>query len=118
MVQLCPLTSVSCLPRHSPKDEGGSLVRFTDPLTRDLNKTRLSPVRTIKISEAKRNFTRVFARAKRGEVVILQNGDDLVQLVPWVAPEPLPFRPAGYFAADTETVHLRNTLGEESAPGQ
>ena len=51
-------------------------------------------------------------------MVILQNGNDFVQLVPWVAPEPLPQRPAGYFAADVDTVQLRNALGEESAPGQ
>ena len=73
-------------------------------------------MKTIKISEAKRNFTKVFARAKRGEIVILQNGDDYVQLVPWTAPEPIPVRPAGYFVADDETAGLRNSLGEESGP--
>jgi antitoxin (DNA-binding transcriptional repressor) of toxin-antitoxin stability system len=73
-------------------------------------------VKTIKISEAKRNFTKVFARAKRGETVILQNGNDYVQLLPWISPEPIPARPAGYFAADEETAGMRNTLGEESGP--
>ena len=73
-------------------------------------------MKTIRISEAKRNFTKVFARAKRGETVILQNGNDYVQLVPWTRPEPVPVRPAGFFAVDDETARLRNTLGEESGP--
>ena len=73
-------------------------------------------MKTIRISEAKRNFTRIFARVKRGETVILQNGDDYVQLVPCAVPEPVPVRPAGYFAADEETADLRNRMGEESAP--
>ena len=85
-------------------------------LTRDSDETQLSPVKTIKISEAKRNFTKVFARAKRGETVILQNGDDFMQLIPCVMPEPVAVRPAGYFAADDETVRMRNLLGEESGP--
>ncbi|MBI4625131.1 MAG: type II toxin-antitoxin system Phd/YefM family antitoxin [Verrucomicrobia bacterium] len=75
-------------------------------------------MRTIRISEAKRNFAKVFARAKRGETIILQNGQDYMQLVPCVIPEPIPSRPVGYFAADVETVCRRNTLGEESGPGQ
>ena len=75
-------------------------------------------MKTIRISEAKRNFAKVFARAKRGETIILQNGGDYMQLVPCVLPEPIPLRPAGYFAADIETVCLRNTLGEESSPGR
>ena len=60
-------------------------------------------MKTIRISEAKRNFTKMFARAKRGEIVILQNGNDYVQLAPWAKPEPIPVRPAGYFVADDET---------------
>jgi antitoxin (DNA-binding transcriptional repressor) of toxin-antitoxin stability system len=73
-------------------------------------------VKTIKISEAKRNFSKVFARAKRGEIIVLQNGDDYMQLVPCALAEPIPLRPVGHFAADAETVRLRNTLGEESGP--
>ena len=83
---------------------------------KDLYETQVRLVKTIKISEAKRNFTKVFARAKRGETVILQNGNDYVQLLPWISPEPIPARPAGYFAADEETAAMRNTLGEESGP--
>ena len=75
-------------------------------------------MKTIRISEAKRNFTKMFARAKRGEIVILQNGNDYVQLVPWARPEPIPARPAGYFVTDDETVCMRNTLGEESGPAR
>ena len=75
-------------------------------------------MKTIKISEAKRNFSKVFARAKRGETIILQNGDDYVQLVPCVVPQPVPLRPLGYFAVDDETARLRNSLGEESGPAK
>ena len=85
-------------------------------LTSDSTGTRLSLMKTIKISEAKRNFSKVFARAKRGETVILQNGEDFVQLVPWSPPEPIQLHPPGYFAADEEVVRLRNSLGEESEP--
>src|ERR1051326_3481302 len=80
--------------------------------------THLGLVKTIKISEAKRNFSKVFARAKRGETIILQNGDDYVQLVPCVMFEPTPLRPAGFFVADDDTIRIRNGLGEESAPGK
>ena len=75
-------------------------------------------MRTIRISEAKRNFTKVFARAKRGEVVVLQNGNDFAQLVPWTGPEPVPVRPPGYFQVDDETAEMRNRLGEESGPAR
>lgn len=74
-------------------------------------------VKTIRISEAKRNFSKVFARARRGETIILQNGNEFMQLVPCAMPEPIPLRPAGYFEADVVTARLRNTLGEESGPG-
>jgi hypothetical protein len=57
---------------------------------------------TIKVSEAKRNFSKIFARAKRGEIIILQNGTDFMQLVPCVVPEPIPLRPVGYFRATDE----------------
>ncbi len=73
-------------------------------------------MKTIKISEAKRNFSKVFARAKRGETIILQNGSDYMQLVPCVLPDPVPVRPASYFVADEETIRQRNQWGEESAP--
>lgn len=71
-------------------------------MTADPTETRLSLVKTIKISEAKRNFTRVFARAQRGETIILQNGSDYMQLVPCVLPDPVPLRPAGYFRVTDE----------------
>ena len=53
-------------------------------------------MKPIKISEAKRNFSKVFARAKRGETVILQNGDDFMQLVPLQRPDLVPVRPIGH----------------------
>ncbi len=75
-------------------------------------------MKTIKVSEAKRNFSRIFARARRGETIILQNGGDYMQLVPCEIPQPVPVRSAGYFAADEATVRQRNALGEESQPGR
>jgi antitoxin (DNA-binding transcriptional repressor) of toxin-antitoxin stability system len=42
------------------------------------------------ISEATRNMGRLFARAKRGEVVLLRHGQDMMQLVPYAPPEPIP----------------------------
>ena len=92
--------------------------RRAQNLDKALFETYVRLVKTIKISEAKRNFTKVFARAKRGETVILQNGNDYVQLVPWATPEPIPVRPEGYFVADDETASLRNTLGGESGPAR
>ena len=95
--------------------DGISAVAFLDKASCG---THVRLVKTIRISEAKRNFTKVFARAKRGETIILQNGDDYMQLVPWVMPEPIPLRPAGFFAADDATVRMRNDLGEESGPAE
>ena len=87
-------------------------------MTRVSFETHVSLMKTIKISEAKRNFSKVFARAKRGETIILQNGDDYMQLVPCVMPEPIPLRPVGYFVADAETIRQRNNWGEESGPAR
>jgi hypothetical protein len=52
---------------------------------------------TIRFSEAKRNFARVGARAKRGDVVYLEHGADRFQLVYHPPAEPVPHRPPGYF---------------------
>ncbi len=52
---------------------------------------------TIRFSEAKRNFARVGARAKRGDVVYLQHGSDRFQLVYHPPEDPVPHRPPGYF---------------------
>ncbi|MFA5057516.1 MAG: hypothetical protein WC485_05340 [Opitutaceae bacterium] len=52
---------------------------------------------TIRFSEAKRNFARVGARAKRGDVVYLQHGPDRFQLVYHPPAEPVPHRPPGHF---------------------
>jgi antitoxin (DNA-binding transcriptional repressor) of toxin-antitoxin stability system len=74
----------------------------------------VSLVKTIKISEAKRNFSRIFARAKRGETIILQNGNDFMQLVPCAVPELVPIRPLGYFALDAEDVAFINSCQQSS----
>ena len=54
---------------------------------------------TIRFSEAKRNFARVGARAKRGRQVGLPpgNGWDCFQLVYHPPEDPVPHRPPGYF---------------------
>lgn len=85
-------------------------------MTRDSIESGLRLVKTIKISEAKRNFARIFARAKRGETIILQNGDDYMQLVPCVVPAPVPVRPVGYFQPTEEEISSINAAPTDSAP--
>jgi antitoxin (DNA-binding transcriptional repressor) of toxin-antitoxin stability system len=65
-------------------------------------------MKTLRISEAKRNFRRIFARAKKGETIILQNGGDYMQLVPCVAPDPAPVYPVGTFRHTDEEVAMIN----------
>lgn len=77
---------------------------------------RLSLMKTIRISEAKRNFTRIFARAKRGETVILQNGDDYMQLVPCAVSDPAPVYPVGSFRHTEEVVAMINAAPTDSRP--
>jgi len=73
-------------------------------------------MKTIKISEAKRNFTRIFARAKRGETIILQNGNDYMQLVPCAVSDPSPVYPVGVFRHTDEEVALINSAPRDSSP--
>jgi hypothetical protein len=73
-------------------------------------------VKTFNISEAKKNMGRLFARAKRGEVVLLRHGQDLMQLVPYAAPEPIPQRPVGYFELSEETIALINAQPDDEPP--
>jgi antitoxin (DNA-binding transcriptional repressor) of toxin-antitoxin stability system len=76
----------------------------------------MSLVKTIKVSEAKRNFSRIFARAKRGETVILQNGEDYMQLVPCAVPDAVPVRPVGYFQSTGEEIAAINAAPTDAAP--
>ena len=85
-------------------------------LTRVSNGTHLRLVKTIKISEAKRNFSRIFARAKRGETIILQNGDDYMQLVPCVMPDPVSIYPVGTFSHTAEEVFMINEAPADPGP--
>ena len=85
-------------------------------MTRDSIESCLSLVKTIKVSEAKRNFSRIFARAKRGETVILQNGEDFMQLVPCAVPAPVPLRPVGYFQSTDEEIVAINAAPIDAAP--
>jgi len=78
--------------------------------------THLRLVKTIKISEAKRNFSRIFARAKRGEIIILQNGQDYMQLVPCAVSEPAPVYPSGTFSHTDEEVAMINAAGTDPGP--
>lgn len=73
-------------------------------------------MKTIRISEAKRNFSRIFAQAKRGETVILRNGDDYVQLVPCARPEAVPVHPVGIFRKTDEEVGCINDAPADSGP--
>ncbi len=69
---------------------------------------------TIKISEAKRNFTRIFARAKRGETILLRNGSDYMQLVPCAVSDPAPVYPVGAFRHTDEEVTMINAEAADS----
>jgi len=73
-------------------------------------------MKTIRISEAKRNFTRIFTRAKRGETIILQNGRDYMQLVPCAAPDPAPVYPPGTFSHTDEEVAMINAAETDRGP--
>jgi|GEM_PF-1479555 hypothetical protein len=73
-------------------------------------------MKTIRISEAKRNFGRIFAQAKKGETIILQNGTDLMQLVPCVLPDPVPVRLVGYFQPNDEEIARINAAPADSGP--
>ena len=90
------------------------LAGFARPLTS--YETHVSPVKTIRISEAKRNFGRIFARARKGETIILQNGDDYMQLVPCVAPDPAPVYPVGTFRHTDEEVAMINEAPTDERP--
>jgi len=85
-------------------------------LTRVSIKTHKGLVKTIKISEAKRNFSRIFARAKRGETIILQNGDDYMQLVPCAVPDPVTIYPVGAFHHTPEEVFMINEAPTDAGP--
>ena len=85
-------------------------------MTQDPAEPCLGLLKTIKISEAKRNFGRIFARAKKGETIILQNGTDFMQLVPCVLPEPVPLRPPGYFQPAEYEIAQINAAQADSGP--
>jgi len=85
-------------------------------LDRDSSESHIRLVKTFNISEAKKNMGRVFARAKRGEVVLLRHGQDLMQLVPYASPEPIPQRPVGYFPVSEEECALINAQPDDDPP--
>jgi hypothetical protein len=71
---------------------------------------------TVRFSEAKRNFARVGARAKRGEVVYLQHGGDRFQLVYEPPAEPVPQRPPGHFQlAAHDLAEINGARSDETA---
>lgn len=85
-------------------------------LTRDSFESCLRLMKMFRVSEAKRNFGKLFARAKKGEVVVLQNGSDFMQLVPFVLPEPVPLRPVGYFRPSEDEIARINAAPSDSGP--
>ena len=84
-----------------------------DPVLRE---THAGLVKTIKISEAKRNFSKIFARVKRGETIVLQNGRDFVQLVPCAMPDAVPLMPVGTYRRNEEEVAQINASHEDTGP--
>ena len=50
------------------------------------------------VSQAKPKIGQLIDRALRGEPVLIRKGAYLVQLTEYIVPEPIPQRPAGYFA--------------------
>jgi hypothetical protein len=51
------------------------------------------------VSTAKPKLGRLMDRVlKKGEPVIIRRGKRFVQICEYVVPEPIPYRPAGYFA--------------------
>ena len=85
-------------------------------LDRDSCESYVRLVKTFNISEAKKNMGRLFARAKRGEVVLLRHGQDLMQLMPYVAHEPIPQRPVGYFSVSDEECARINSQPDDEPP--
>ncbi len=63
------------------------------------------------ISEATKNIGRLFARAKRGEVVLLRHGEDVMQLV-----EPISQRPVRYFSVSEEECARINAQPDDEPP--
>ena len=73
-------------------------------------------IATIRFSQAKRNFARVAARAKRGDTVVLRHGSDEFQLVYQPPSEPVPHRPAGFFKLSTQDLaEINGARTDESA---
>lgn len=73
---------------------------------------------TVRISEAKRNFSKLFARARKGETIILQNGDEYAMLVPCSSPAPIPDYPIGTFRHTDDEVRLINEAPADLGPLQ
>ena len=85
-------------------------------LDKDSRETQTRLVKTVNISEAKKNMGRLFARAKHGEVVLLRHGQDMMQLVPYVSPEPIPQRPVGFFPVSEEECARINAQPDDEPP--
>jgi hypothetical protein len=85
-------------------------------LDKDSDESHMGLMKTFNISEAKKNMGRVFAWAKRGEIVLLRHGQDLMQLVPYALPEPIPHRPVGYFPVDEEERARINAQPDDEPP--
>jgi hypothetical protein len=73
-------------------------------------------MKTLSISEAKRRFGRVADQALRGETVIIVRKSRLLQLQEYKPIEPIPIRPAGYFAKSYTKAEARksNRLAADS----
>lgn len=92
------------------------LISEITSLDKDFNESYSSLMKTFNISQAKKNMGRLFAHAKRGEVVLLRHGQDVMQLVPYVSLEPIPIRPVGYFPVGEEERALINAQPDDEPP--
>ncbi len=74
------------------------------------------PLTTVRFSQAKRNFCKVAARAKRGDTILLQHGPDVFQLVYQAPAAAVPLRPPGFFTlGDPDLAEINGARTDETA---
>lgn len=80
----------------------------------------LAGTHTYPLSQAKTFLGRLIEKAARGETVYIVRGAHRFVLQPLPEIEPIPARPAGYFANcyDREEIELENRLGRASVVGK
>jgi hypothetical protein len=62
-------------------------------------RSEIGPMEYLTLSRAKPRIGRLMDRVlKLGEPVIIRRGNRFVQITEYVIPDPIPYRPIGYFA--------------------